>query len=276
MAKDQDDYTRDPLIRAFGNLLRGYRSNAGLSRRALADALGCTSQWIEKLETGTKPSVATGVDLDTFFKIPERTFQTLAEEIARTGKHAVTPAGFSTYEGLEARAHSMRSYEAQVFPGLLQTEAYARGVMSAGQVRASLDELVEYRMRRQAVLDGDKPLRFTVVIDESALRRPIGGPKVMHEQLLHLKEIMLTSSTIQLYLLPYARPIWAALDGSFTIMGFADRSDVVYYEGPGSSQVIEDSQEAADCATRFHILMGEALTSGETLAMIMSALEDYT
>lgn len=276
MAKDQDDYTRDPLIRAFGNLLRGYRSNAGLSRRALADALGCTYQWIEKLETGTKPSVATGVDLDTFFKIPERTFQTLAEEIARTGKHAASPLGFGTFADLESRAISKRGFEAQVFPGLLQTEAYARGVMGAGQIRDSLDDLVAARIERQRVLEGDSPLRLAAVIDESALHRPIGGPEVMREQLLHLESIFLGSPAVQLRILPRTRPVWAALDGSFSILSFADRSEVAHYEGPGNSRLLEDPQAVMECATRFNILMGEALTSSESLAMIMSASEGYT
>ncbi|MBC6465980.1 transcriptional regulator [Actinomadura alba] len=95
MPQDQGDFTPDPLIRAFGALLRRYREAAGLSRRQLAEALGCSYQWIEKMETGKKPSIDSAIDLDTFFKIPEKTFQTLAEEIERAGKRFSLRLAFS-------------------------------------------------------------------------------------------------------------------------------------------------------------------------------------
>ncbi|QXJ22120.1 helix-turn-helix domain-containing protein [Actinomadura graeca] len=86
MTGEPDAYTRDPLVRTFGTVLRGYREAAGLSRPQLAEALGCTYAWIEKMETGTKPSVASAIDLDTYFKIPTRPFQKLAEEIEQMGR----------------------------------------------------------------------------------------------------------------------------------------------------------------------------------------------
>jgi transcriptional regulator with XRE-family HTH domain len=83
--------TRDPLIRAFGAVLRGHREAAKLSRPALAKALGCTPQWIEKLETGQRaPSEATSEDLDTYFKTPE-TFHRMWIEIRRAGKYTELP-----------------------------------------------------------------------------------------------------------------------------------------------------------------------------------------
>jgi transcriptional regulator with XRE-family HTH domain len=273
MPEDQGDYTRDPLIRAFGVLLRRYREAAGLSRRQLAEALGCGYQWIEKMETGKKPSVDSAIDLDTFFKIPEKTFQTLAEEIERAGRKFSLLPGFPAFLKLEERAISIRSFVAQVIPGLLQTEAYARGVMGSGQVRDSLDDLVAARMARQHILERERPPHLGFVIDESALHRPVGGSDVMREQLQHLKHVATSSPNIHIRILPFSRITWAGLDGSFTILRFADRPDIAYLEGPGSSQLIEDAARVADAAVRFDLVMGEALPSGESLNMITRALE---
>ncbi|MCD0453741.1 helix-turn-helix transcriptional regulator [Actinocorallia sp. API 0066] len=274
-ARDKDDLTRDPLIRVFSTLLRRYRETAGLSRRQLADALGCSYQWIEKLERGTKPSVATGIDLDTYFKILEATFQTLAAEIEDAGRQTATPRGFSTFTALEAKATARRVFEAQLIPGLLQTEAYARESLASKPDGTPLDQRVAARMGRQETLWGDDPLRLTVIIDESALRRPIGGPEVMREQLLYLRKLILETPTIQICFLPESRPTWAAFDGSFSVLSFADRPDVAYYEGPDSSQIIYEPDDVASASLRFNIIMAEATSRSEALRMIATALESY-
>lgn len=217
-----------------------YREAAGLSRPQLAEALGCGYQWIEKMETGAKPSVASAIDLDTFFGIKGKTFQRMAEEIENAGRQAALLPGFPAFVRLEAKADYIRSFVAQVVPGLLQTERYSRSLIGSGQVRPALDDLVALRMSRQKILSRDKPPRLTFVIDESALRRPIGGPEVMREQLTRLKAMVTGSPTTQVRILPFDHITWAGLDGSFTILGFPDRRDVAHLEGPGSSQLVED------------------------------------
>jgi transcriptional regulator with XRE-family HTH domain len=97
------DLTRDPLIRAFGAVLRIYRESAGLSRAALGEALGCTPQWLEKLETAQKPpSRATAEDLDTFFKTPGLFFE-MWREIKKAGRRLAPPPGFEKYAELEKK-----------------------------------------------------------------------------------------------------------------------------------------------------------------------------
>ncbi|MBE1530362.1 helix-turn-helix domain-containing protein [Actinomadura algeriensis] len=269
------DLTRDPLIRVFGAVLRSYREAAKLTRPQLAEALGCTYQWIEKLETGTKPSIETAIDLDTFFAIKENTFRKMADEIERAGKQAMLPPGFPAFLKLEERALSIRSFVCQVVPGLLQTADYARGVMGAGQVRDGLDELVAQRVHRQRILERERPTRLAFVLDESVLRRPIGGPGAMHDQLAHLEYVIHHEPHIQIRMLPFERITWASLDGSFTILKFGDGPDVAYLEGPTSSQLLRDPDRVADTAVRFDLVMGEALTGSESLDMIRHAREGY-
>lgn len=276
MPKEQSDLTRDPLIRTFGAVLRSHRETAKLSRPQLAKALGCTPQWIEKLETGQRPpSEATATDLDTYFQLPARTFFVMWDEIKREGKQLSFLPGFDIFIEHEGRANWVRSFVTQVIPGLLQTEAYARGVMGSGQTRDSLDELVTKRMRRQAVLRRDDPPGLVFVLDESVLHRPVGGRAVMYEQLSYLKDVAENSPNIHIGILPFSSITWAGLDGSFTILGFADKSDVVYLEAPGTGQLIAAPEQVTSYAVRFDLVMGEALPSAESLKMITRVLEGY-
>ncbi|MQY04220.1 helix-turn-helix domain-containing protein [Actinomadura macrotermitis] len=276
MPQESGVLIRDPLIRVFSTVLRAYREHARLTRPQLAEALGCTYQWIEKLETGTKPSVDTAIDLDTFFQLSGKPFAEMAREIERIGKKSVPVPGFPEFLMLEERALSMQSFDAQVIPGLLQTEEYARGVIGAGQMRSNLDEMVMKRLKRQLILGGEKPPRLGFVIDESALHRPIGGPKVMQDQLLHLEELVTGFPNVQIRMLPFERVIWAALDGSFKVMSFADGPQIAYVEGPGCSQLIREPDAANESAVRFDLVLGEALSIGESLGMIRRSREGYS
>jgi DNA-binding XRE family transcriptional regulator len=271
------DFTRDPLLRAFGTVLHSHREAAGLSRPQLAEALGCTPQWIEAIESGKKPaSEATAIDCDTYFKTPACTFQTIWGEIKKAGKHLALPPGFDGFVRSEARAVSMDCFEAQVIPGLLQSESYARALMNAGQPVEELDALVAQRIERQSIHDRDKPPRMWFVIDESALHRPVGGSQVMCEQLQHVLDTVARFPNIQVRILPYESVTWAGLDGSFTVLGFADGSEVAYHESPGAGQLIDDPGRVARTAVRFGLVMGEALPVSASLAMIKKALKEYT
>src|SRR5688572_29662320 len=98
----------------------------------------------------------------------------------------VLPSWFHSYLGLEAAASLIRTYELQFVPGLLQISDYARAVVTLGHARAGSEEIerrVSLRMARQQVLTREEPAQLWAVVDEAALRRPIGGPKIMRAQL---------------------------------------------------------------------------------------------
>jgi hypothetical protein len=146
----------------------------------------------------------------------------------------VLPAWFQSYLGLEAAAVLIRTYEVQFVPGLLQTPAYARAVVLLGHGSAAPDEIdrrVALRMRRQELLRRAEPPQLWAVIDEAALRRPIGGPGVMRDQLTALIEAT-RSPNIRLQIIPFAAGGHAAAGGAFTILRFGDQDlpDIVYIE----------------------------------------------
>jgi hypothetical protein len=146
----------------------------------------------------------------------------------------VIPAWFEGYLGLEQAAAVIRSYDAQLVPGLLQTHDYARAALRLGHETASdeeVDRRVELRMKRQQVLLRTDPVRLWAILDEAVLHRPLGGDQVMRAQLDHLiKVAALPHVTIQL--LPFRIGGHLGAAGPITILRFrnGELPDLVYLE----------------------------------------------
>jgi hypothetical protein len=150
------------------------------------------------------------------------------------GYHDVLPSWFSGYIGLEESASLIRTYEVQFIPGLLQSEEYARAIFAQTRPVIKDEELerrLGLRMRRQKLLtDGQSP-RLWAVIDEAALRRPVGGPKVMRAQVQYLVDIARQPNVV-IQVMPFRFGLHAGESGAFTILRFPeqDLADVVYLE----------------------------------------------
>jgi transcriptional regulator with XRE-family HTH domain len=181
----------------------------------------------------------------------------------------ILPAWFEVYIGLEEAAARIRSYEVQFVPGLLQIEDYARAVTLLGHPDApghEVERRVGLRMRRQSLLTSEDPPLFWAVVDEAALRRPLGGSAVMRRQLRWLLEIVeLPNVTLQV--VPFELGGHAAAGGPFSILRFAepDLPDVVYLEQLTSSLYLDKREDVdgylavmerlcidAEPATRIH------------------------
>jgi transcriptional regulator with XRE-family HTH domain len=163
---------------------------------------------------------------------------TLAEQAsarpwwARYGE--VVPGWFARYLGLEQAAAAISAYEVQFVPGLLQTADYARAVILLGHPRApagQIEQRVQLRLARQQLLAAPDPPTIQAVVDEAALRRPLGGPKVMRAQLTHLTQLA-GQPGITLQIMPLPGGGHPAAGGSFTIVRFAEPElpDIVYLE----------------------------------------------
>ncbi|MEU6036233.1 helix-turn-helix transcriptional regulator [Actinomadura sp. NPDC047616] len=274
MTGQQPEQTRDPLIRAFGAVLRSYREGAGLSRLQLAEALGCTPGWIEKMETGTKPSVDSAIDLDTFFKIPEKTFQKMAEEIEKAGRHVAPPPGFNHYLEYEAKADSLHIYGAMLVSGLCQSEGYARAIIGANQQPDAVEPLLRKRMDRKNILMREDPPRVWLTLDENVLRRQIGSPEVMQEQLQHLLDLSLRPK-VHVHIVPHDVGYHEGLGGSCTLLSFIDGPGVAYIESFGQGLLIQEASAVARCSEGYSILRSHALSVDESRAVIKSIMESY-
>ena len=185
---------------------------------------------------------------------------------------------FEAYLGLETAASVIRTFELQFVHGLFQTEDYARAVTALGYGPVSSDETerrVSLRMRRQEVLTGVDPPRVWFVIDEAALRRPIGGRQVMRAQLKHLLEAA-TLPNVTIQVVPFRRGGHAAAGGSFTILRFAapDLPDVVYLEHLTSALYLDDRRDVDHYMEVMNRLSAEAHTPVATTRFLREIIQE--
>ncbi len=243
-----------------GAQLRRLREQRGLTRAEAAEPIRASESKISRMELGRVGFKERDVqDLLTLYGVDDE--QERAALLARVRDanatswwhpySDVTPSWFQRYLGLEATAMLIRSYEVQFVPGLLQTEQYARAVVRLGHGGAGDEEVerrVRLRMERQQALTRPDPPRLWAVVDEAALRRPVGGPQVMRDQLEALIGIVTKAPNVQLQVIPLAAGGHAAAGGSFTILRFPqdDLPDLVYLEHLAGALYL-DKREDVDC-----------------------------
>jgi transcriptional regulator with XRE-family HTH domain len=278
MASDQHD--PDALRVHFGEELRRMRQRAKLSQNQLANALGCTPQWICQLEKADKSvSEQTALDLDTYFKTDgwdqdDGHFVRIYKTIRRAGRHRVLRPSFDTYRVQEAQAICIRCVAAQVIPGLLQIEGYARGIMDQNEPFETLDARVAVRMERQEIFRREDPPEAMFVLDESALLRPVGGSKVMVDQIDHLIE-MTRRPNVQVLVMPFERIAPLALGGGFILLSFARDPDLMYTEAGHISQLFENKDVLFKAGVHFNLVMGEALSQAESIEFMLRVRERH-
>ncbi|MEO3782207.1 helix-turn-helix transcriptional regulator [Actinocorallia sp. B10E7] len=275
-------YESDPdALRAhFAIELRRLRTRAGLSMNQLAQAIGCTPQWIYQMEQVDKAvPEQTALDFDTYFKTEgweesDGLFVRIYRAIQRAGRRRVLLPGFEAYLQHEAEAIGIRYFSAQLVPGLLQIEGYARALMDPGEPAETLDARVSGRMKRQAIFDRPKPPRLTCVLDESVLRRPIGGPQVMFDQIDHLIK-MSRLPHVSVRLMPFERVTPPALVGNFMLLSFAKGTDLLYTEAGGVGNLTECKETVFKAEVDFDTVMGEALSQTESIELMGRAQKEF-
>ncbi|MFI0422329.1 helix-turn-helix domain-containing protein [Spongiactinospora sp. 9N601] len=181
------------------------------------------------------------------------------------------PDWFEVYVGLESEASGLQIYEAEFVPGLLQTAQYARAVHQAAQLRASdaeIEQQVAVRMARQELLTGEGSPQLSMIVNEAAIRRVVGGAKVMRAQLARLMELAhLRNLTLQV--LPFSIGAHPAMVSGFHILTFEpEDSDVVYIEYPTGSIYLERPTEVERYTLIFERLRVEALPTEATRDLI--------
>jgi hypothetical protein len=184
----------------------------------------------------------------------------------------------SAYVGLEAAATELRSFEPLVVPGLLQTEEYARVLVLAGWPGASTEEVeqrVRVRMKRQSLLHSDDPLRLSIVLDEAALRRPVGGIDVMRRQLERLLQAA-ELPHITLQVLPLAAGAHGGMDGAFTILLFDEpvNQNLVFAANGAGGLFLEKDEELDRYAAIFDGLRNDALSPPQSARMIATLAKE--
>ena len=269
----------------LGNQLRRLREEAGITPERAGYEIRASRSKISRMEHGRVGFKERDVaDLLTLYRVTDDAIRghmlALAEHASSQGWWAryddVMPDWFETYVGLEQATSLIRTYELQFVPGLFQTEGYAREVTVLGHRSAPAEEIdrrVSLRIKRQQILSRESGPRVWAVIDESALRRPLGGREVMREQLAHLID-MAERPQVTLQVMPFDRGGHSAAGGSFSILRFAepDLPDVVYIEQLTGALYLDRPVEIDHYREVMNSLSAEAETPADSARQLKKLL----
>ncbi|MET8154400.1 helix-turn-helix domain-containing protein [Actinoplanes sp. NPDC049668] len=269
--------------RRLGAELKRCREEAGLTQEIVGRHFEWHAAKVTRIETARVAVTARDVkDLLTLYGVEDEAYREALMALARLSRERTWWTDYrdimrpGNFVGLEAEASVLRAWEPVLVPGLLQTEAYMRALMRTG--RASdpphhIDRRVALRLKRQGRLTAVNPLNLVALIDESAVRRVVGGPEVMNEQLRHLLDTaQLPTVTIQI--LPFDAGEHPFLGGSAALLEFRETThlDVVYLEGLAGDYYEEQHSEVARYRDEFERLSAKALDSRLTIKMIEGLL----
>jgi transcriptional regulator with XRE-family HTH domain len=281
---------QNPTLRARRlalELLRR-REAAGLTREEAARQLEWSTSTIFRIETGrSRPQPGNVKVLLELYGVsgPERDgLIRLAREARQPGWwHSfrdVLPNPYEVFIGLEAGAASIRNFEPVVVPGLLQTEEYARQMSRGGPReldREDIERRVQVRMERQRILTREDRPRLWAVIDEAVIRRVVGGPEVMAEQLRHLIECAEQGKTT-LQVVPFNAGAHAGTTGPFIILDFPEPTDpsVVYVETLAGDLYLEERSDVDRYTLAFDRLLAAAMHPDDSVRLVQQAAGTLT
>ncbi|WP_039633166.1 helix-turn-helix transcriptional regulator [Streptomyces sp. 769] len=256
----------------FGTRLRKLRRAAGLTQDALGRRVRTHSTRINQVErcTGAKPTLELARALDEAVGAGN-----LLVELWPFVYRERFPDWAAEFMVRSARAVLIREHAASVIPGLLQTEGYARAVLNVGRTLKSpeqLEERLASRLARQSLLrQPDGPVLW-VVLDESILLRPVGGPAVMRAQLARLLETT-DDPRITVQILPFSSGAHGAVEGSMTLLTLPDASECAYIESSECGQLVDEPEDVVTFAETYDHARALALPPSMSLDMIRSVME---
>lgn len=270
-----------PMIRKrqLGAALRRLRVDAGETREQIAAVLGCSPTKVTNLESGRNVIGYTELIVlgQHYGPAAAGTLEALEDLRIEAGKRgwwstARLPEPLAKYVGLESEASTVRSFELELIPGLLQTEPYARElhVLRGTLTPDDLDRRVNTRLRRQERLtNSSDPLYLCALLSEAALQRCVRYPSVAPEQFNQLIN-WAGLPHVEIRVLPFDVGLHRGMAGAFSLLSFPDGllPDVGWQENPLGGHVIEDPTDVAFLATLYDELHGQALGGDESLTLL--------
>jgi transcriptional regulator with XRE-family HTH domain len=271
-----------------GVQLAGFREDAGLSQEQAARRLGFSPAKLSRIESGKGRKPPTEKDVRALLELygtDPYEVSVLLKLLQRAGEPGwwqrydkrLMPEWFERLVGLQEAAVTIRTFEIQYVPGLLQTAEYARAVVERGLPNVSAGEVqrrVELRMRRTQLLSRADAPQLWAVIDESVLLRILGSHEVMREQLAHLIAMAaLPNVTLQIVPLNVTNASAPAIPVTYLRFGGLDLPDVVYLEHIRSANFLEDQDETEEYRLVLDRLADEALTPRASLELLRTTMD---
>lgn len=272
--------------RRLGQELRRLRELKGMTAEEVAERLLVSQSKISRLENGRRSISQRDVrDLCGVYEVEDHRIVDSLMQMAKDSRqqgwwHSFGDIPYSVYIGLETDAASLRVYDPQVVPGLLQTRAYAEALITGALPETTptdIEKRVQVRVRRQERISApDNPLRLWTVLDESALRRVVGSRHLMRDQLEHLVEqSQLPHVTVQV--IPFEMGAHPGLNGQYAILEFPDAADssVVYIEGVTSDLYLEKANDVQQYSVMYEHLRAQALNVDQSRRLIADIAKEY-
>lgn len=262
-----------PRVR-LGRRLRRLRERKGLSLRQLSErAGGYSHSYLGRVELGEQlPSEAMANTLDHFFD----TDGVLAE-LLELAHDTLIPDYSRKAVDKEPEARRIQVFNSSVIPGLLQTPGYTRAAFRRSQLGESeeqISERVAIRVKRQRILDRKEPPYYWGIMDESALKRPIGDPPCMAAQMKHLLRLAVRSH-VTVQVLPFDRGGHPMLGGSLTLHTLPDGATIAVVESFDSGEPVESPRRVLELTQRFDTVRSLALTDDESFDLIRTYVKEY-
>lgn len=246
--------------------LRFHREKHGLSGTQLGRLIGCVRSTVSNLEAGRLKLA------DDQARLLDRHWDTGGHflRLLKYARAGHDPDWFRQYAQYEARARAIKIYQGQVVPSLLQTEEYARAFLVAAGNK-EIEEVVAARMTRQEVLDRPDPPLLWVLLDEAVLDRPVGGRRIMRDQLARFLELA-QRPNISIRIVLRAAGAHVGLDGTFQVISLETR-DVAYAGAIGGGRLIEGSDDARSLAVMYDRIGAKASSEDVSRDLIERRLE---
>lgn len=275
--------------RRLSRTLRQWRNSAGYSIEGAAEALLCGAGTVSRMESGTSSEPLRVKAAFELYGAPEDVVSEMVT-IAKDGRrrkarprhyHEFTPPTLADYLDLESEATEIWGFESEYVSGLLQTEAYARALISSSGGMLPPEDVpkfIDLRMARQDRLTGEDALSYRIVLAESTLYNQIGGPAVLREQLRRLANTAQQSENIDLRIMPYTAGNCAAYGGNFTILAFRTATgtiepEAIYMESPMFYVVQDDPAKLEHARHVYEMVWDSALDTSASVAMITRAIK---
>ncbi|MEO6086748.1 MAG: helix-turn-helix transcriptional regulator [Umezawaea sp.] len=283
-----DGHGLNPVVqqRRLRSELRRARDQAHLTQKEVADALEWSTSKIIRIETGAVGVTVTDLRaLLSQYKINDKDQVDRLLAMSRASKQRAwwdkykdsLGAEFVKFLAMESSASIVRQFQFLFIPGLLQTRGYAQATFQPYETDSEVTRRrVEIRIERQRVLDNPDGAQFFFVLDEATVRRQIGGPEVMREQLLHLKELN-KSPNINVQILPFSAGVRPAMQSSFAILEFPpDDHDYIDYvvqlEQVVRDVLIENDPELASQYVEHFMVLESIAHPGDQLDSVIDSL----
>lgn len=260
------------MANAYGDWLRSQREAQGMTQQELADTAIMTRSHIAHVEAGRRtPSREDAQRLDRALNTGNVLSSFLPQD------NVAVAHRFEAVRQLERHTTAIREFAPSLVPGILQTETYMRAVLGTATPPWDADQcdrIVVTRLERAKILDNPVIPVMWVVLDEAVLRRSVGGPDIMVEQIAHIVRLVKTER-VRVHVLPFSSGAHSLQQSMVMLMWFEDQPPVAYTESLYTSELHDSPAMVERIRSAYDRALGDALPPNESLALLKATAEDY-